>query len=253
MFRNDINKVFNYTSQMNAPIDKINMHEAWQGQADCEKCSLRQSVLFADLDESDFSQIHDPINQFHYNAGTRIYSSGEAGSKIYTIRSGLVKLVQYLPDGNYRIVRLMWPSDVIGLEVLVGQGYQHDAICLQGTEVCQIPRDSVNNLSLKNPVLHKSLMERWQKALSDADTWLTCLSTGTARQRIARLVVEMADKHSSGLCCLFSREDMGAMLGVTTETVSRIIAEFKRDGLLIKKTSNCYQLNIAELNVISGD
>ena len=237
---------------MNPRIEKTNVHEAWQGHADCKNCSLRQSVLFADLDESDFTKLHDPIHQYEYNSGKRIYSAGDQGSKIYTIKSGLVKLVQYLPDGNYRIVRLMWPTDVIGLEVLLGQDYQHDAICLQTTEVCQIPVDSVNKLSLQNPILHRGLMQRWQQALSDADSWLTRLSTGTARQRIARLVLQMADKNAENLCCLFSREDMGAMLGITTETVSRIIAEFKRDGLLLKDSGVCYKLNKSALTDVAG-
>ena len=74
-------------------------------------------------------------------------------------------------------------------------------------------------------------MSRWQRALSEADAWLTELSTGSARQRVARLLLRLVRDRESSECDLFSREDMGAMLGITTETTSRTIAEFKRQGL----------------------
>jgi CRP/FNR family transcriptional regulator, anaerobic regulatory protein len=77
-------------------------------------------------------------------------------------------------------------------------------------------------------------MARWQRALSEADAWLTELSTGSARQRVARLLLRLVRDRESSECELFSREDMGAMLGVTTETTSRTIAEFKRQSLLVE-------------------
>ncbi|MGV6852902.1 MAG: Crp/Fnr family transcriptional regulator [bacterium] len=236
---------------MKSQFMKIPVNDAWQGVANCEHCKIRDSVLFADLTEQDFSRMHDDINQFEFDEGARIYTQGSKDKHVYTIRSGLVKLVQYLPDGNYRIVRLVWPSDVVGLEVLLGQSYQHDAICLQHTELCKISDQSIQDLSAENPVLMRKLMERWQKALADADTWLTRLSTGTARQRVARLILKLTKKQDMGDACLFSREDMGAMLGLTMETVSRIIAEFKREGLLIKTLSSCHQVDVVRLEKVA--
>jgi len=44
--------------------------------------------------------------------------------------------------------------------------------------------------------------------------------------------LRLIDTDGRGLCELFNREDIGAMLGITTETASRVIAEFKRNGTL---------------------
>ena len=68
-----------------------------------------------------------------------------------TIRSGLVKLTQILPDGTQRIVRLQGATDILGLEALLDQTYQHTATALQPTEVCRIPVETVRGLSRNDP------------------------------------------------------------------------------------------------------
>jgi CRP-like cAMP-binding protein len=231
----------------------VTLRDAWSGEADCLNCSLRATVLFAGLEEKDFERIHDPIDQFAIKPGTVLYHAGDEGDYMFTVRVGSFKLVQYLPDGGQRIVRLARSTDVIGLEALLGERYLHDAIALQPTEVCRFPARVVRALSGDNPKLHHELMARWQRALSEADSWLTELSTGSARQRVARLLLRLVRDRESSECELFSREDMGAMLGVTTETTSRTIAEFKRQSLLVESSPNLFLLDIPNLRRIAED
>jgi CRP-like cAMP-binding protein len=172
---------------------------------------------------------------------------------MFTIRSGALKLVQFLPDGNQRIVRLVRATDVVGLEALLGQPYQHDAVVLQPTQACSLPTSVVEALSESNPKLHKELLSRWQHALEEADAWLTELSTGSAKQRVARLLLRLVRNEETSECDLFSREDMGAMLGITTETASRTIAEFKRSSLLVETRPNHFLLDIRNLERIAED
>lgn len=211
---------------------RVPFKDVWSGEADCLRCALRESVLFAGVREADFEKIHQPINQYQLQPGQLLYHAGDHGDRMYTVRSGVVKLVQYLPDGSQRIVRLVRTADVTGLEALIGAPYEHDAVVLQTTEVCLLPVATVQALSSENPALHVELLKRWQRALSEADAWLTELSTGPARERIARLLLRMVRDQHSDECQLFGREDLGAMLGITTETASRTIAEFKRQALL---------------------
>jgi CRP/FNR family transcriptional regulator, anaerobic regulatory protein len=235
-------------------VKSVPLREAWSGEADCVNCSIRTSVLFAGLTESDFAQIHDPIDQYNLKPGTSLYRTGDAAEHMFTIRTGVLKLVQYLPDGSQRIVRIARTTDVLGLEAMLEGGcYQHEAIALQPTEVCRLPGRVVRELGYKNPDLHRELISRWQRALNEADAWLTELSTGSARQRIARLLLRLVRDRESSACQLFSREDMGAMLGITTETASRTIAEFKRQSLLVETSPNRFLLDIPNLKRIAED
>lgn len=224
------------------------------GGADCASCSIRKSVLFAGLEISDCESIHQPIDDLILAPQDVLYHAGDPAQAVFTIRRGLLKLVQYLPDGRQRIVRLLRATDVTGLEALLGQSYQHDAIVLQQSELCRIPLEVIQRLDRDNPKLRKELMVRWQRALDEADAWLTQLSTGSARARMARLLQRLASGREDGAFELFGREDMGSMLGITTETASRIIAEFKRSGAL-QEISGSVSLKCdnAALNKIAAD
>ena len=231
---------------------KVALRDAWSGEADCRHCALRKSALFAGLEESDFQHIHDPVDQFTLPACALIYRAGDPSDFMFTVRMGIVKLVQYLPDGCQRIVRLARSTDILGLECLVERTYEHHAVTLHSTQICRYPVAMVRELSADNHTLHQELMNRWQRALTEADAWLTELSTGTAKQRVARLIIRLSD-HESSRCELFSREDMGAMLGITTETTSRIVAELKRKSLLVETSPNIFLLDFPNLRRMADD
>jgi len=234
-------------------IKTVTNDAAWSGEADCSICKLRDTVLFSGLQEEDFEHIHKPIEQTLLQPGSILYRAGDKADRLFTIRSGLVKLVQYLPDGTQRIVRLLRTSDVTGMEALLGGTYQHDAIIMQPTETCDLPVDVVKRLSKENSKLHEELMKRWQMALEEADLWITQLSTGSARQRVARLLQRLICGVETHECRLFNREDMGAMLGITTETASRTIADFKRSGILNEKSHGLYTVDMDKIKQLTGD
>ncbi len=232
-------------------LEKQAIANAWTGISSCESCVIRHMALFADLEHEDFELIHKPILEINKFSGETLYNQGEEGQYLYTIRSGVVKLTQYLPDGGQRIVRLLRQGDIVGLETLVSPVYEHFATVLRDAELCQIPRDVVERLNKETPRLHSQLLSRWHVAVQRADEWLTELSTGSSKSRVARLVIGLSDKNDQ-TCHLFSREDLGAILGVTTETTSRIIAEFKRDGALKDKGKNHFWADLERLETIAN-
>lgn len=212
-------------------MDRTAIQAAFQGNPECKSCAIRDMVLFADLNEEDFDLIHRPIDDLQLPKDTTLYRQGDQGTALYTLRVGTIKLIQYARDGTLRIVRLLRPGDVAGMEALLGQPYLHDAVALEEIQVCRLPVEVLERINSRTPRLHKQLMARWQRALNEADTWLTELSTGPAKVRVARLMLHLADQRQ-GDCVLIGREDMGAMLGITTETASRVIATLKREGTL---------------------
>ena len=225
---------------------------AWKGPVECRSCSIRDLVLFADLTEHDFTPVHARIDEILYAPGAPLYESGQTGHHVFTLRGGLVKLVQCAPDGTQRVVRLLRPSAIAGLESLLARPYEHTAIALRPTSACRIPVPVINDLKARIPNLQRRLLERWHQSLHDADEWLTRLSTGSARARMARLLLRLPTCED-GLCEVFSREDLGAMLGITTETASRIIADFRRTGVVSEMGQNRFKCRTDALNLIATD
>lgn len=228
-------------------MKRVTLNEAWTGLADCRNCNVRQSVLFAQLSEADFDAIHRPIDQLAYPPGSDIYTEGDPAGSILTIRAGLVKLTQCRAVGTQRIVRLLHRTDVIGLEALLTDSYQHTATVLHATEVCRIAKETVRDLALRQPALYNELMARWHRALSDADRWITEFNTGSARGRVARLLLWLVERNDGERCDLFSREDLGAVLGLTPETASRVMAERKRQGYISEPRPNHFLCDVPNL------
>lgn len=210
----------------------IKTESAWRGTADCKACGVRQLVLFADLNEHDFGLIHAPIDELEYAAGVSLFTEGGAAKGVFTLRQGMVKLVRSTLDGRPRIVRVLRAGDVVGLEALASPQYDCDAVTLTPVSVCRIPLDVVIKLSSSSPRLHAQLMKKWQHALKEADDWLADMNFGTARRRVGNLVLKMRSADNREISMLFSREDMGAMLDLKLETVSREISRLVREGAM---------------------
>ena len=227
----------------------IKTESAWRGTADCQACSIRDMVLFADLNEQDFGLIHAPIDDLMFHAGQVLYPEGADAPGVYTVRNGQIKLVRHTPDGRQRIVRVLKAGDVAGLEALAGSRYDSEAVALNEVSVCRIPTAVVHRLSQNSPRLHARLLQKWHGALREADDWLAAINFGTARQRVSQFVLKMRHTTDPSVTTLFSREDMGAMMDLKLETVSREISALVKAGALepLDRHGRLYRVQVGVL------
>lgn len=201
-------------------------------RAECADCDIRKSALFGNLNKEELEHLLQPVYTQHREPRTRLYEESMAGHHAYTVRSGLVKLVKAMPNGEVRIVRLISQADFIGLETLLNEPYRHTAIAVTPIEVCRIPLDVLKNLDQHSQVFRNQLMARWQKSVDEAENMITELSTGKAAARLAHLILRYFGDGLGEIWNSPARDDIAQMLDVTTETASRLMAEFKREGLI---------------------
>jgi CRP-like cAMP-binding protein len=223
----------------------------WIGRAKCAVCDVRNFVLFAGLTVRELDAILQPIDNLHARAGATLYAQGAPATSLFTVRSGLVQLRLDLPNGSHRIVRLLRPGDVVGMEALVDERYRHSAVVMRDADLCRIPREVVMHLDQTNPGVHQGLLKRWQCSIDQADHFIVALSTGPAEARMARLLLTLCSDNQPE--ALPSREAMGALLGITTETASRVMAEFRRRGLIHTRQGSevvCDHRGLAELAML---
>lgn len=227
---------------------KVILNKDWNSEVNCNRCRIKDLVLFAHLTADDFNHIHSPITNIEFSPSEKLYSEGRAGKHIYTIRSGLVKLETKQPDGNLRIVRLLTQGDVTGLETITGESYHHTATALKSIEVCKIPEEVIHSLQAHSQILCRDIMDRWSKSVHQADEWLAKLNTGPARQRVDELINYLIENSETAPeFFLPSRDDIASILGLTRETVSRAIADMKRDGRISSYGHGIYERNIVDI------
>jgi len=238
----------------NEAVQSFCTNAEWMGRAHCDKCHIRKLMLFSELPDSAFHDLLHPIDHFMYPPGAVLYEAGTRNPFIYSIRRGMVKLEHIAQDGTTRIVRLLGPGSAIGLELLDGaETYHYTAVAINQVDLCRLPVPTVKQLESEYPVLYEHVVQQLQDQLDLADQWIVALGAGTAKQRVAQLLLVLdkffADNNHAFI--LLSREDMAAMIGIAVETVSRMIAEFKRQEILYKTDDKLYMCNTVELMKIA--
>lgn len=208
--------------------------EKWPGRPDCVHCAIRGTVLFSVLNEAELGEVLQDIDNRWYETGWELFSQGIKAGHVYTIRAGCVKMEHALDDGSRRIVRMHYRGDAIGLESVLGLPHRNSAIVLQRADICRIPVSVIHALKQRNPHIYEQLMQRWQSNLEEAESFITELGTGQAETRLARLLLKL-DDHSEHQCIPnLLREDIAAIIGVTTETASRLMADFRRRKFILE-------------------
>lgn len=199
----------------------------------CASCSVRQFALFGALDDEALARIHHRIADLTLEPGQTLYAAQDSGSAVFTVRSGVLRLERSSEAGDRRILRLAGRTDLLGMESILRQTYATDAVACTEVQVCRIPRVLIDELSAAHPEITRDLMKRWQRALDDADEWLTELARGPARHRMLRLLLKLSEfGDEAGRIWLPTRQEMGAMLDMTFETASRLVSALRREGVL---------------------
>ncbi len=214
----------------------------------CTACRLGSCDTYRH--DLDLARGAGPGQTVHFPAGAVMARQGHAGTNMYSLCEGLVKLEQGLPDGQMRTVRVLKPGDLLGLELLSGQVNRYTATTLSQARACRTPVHRVWETAQHDSQLRQSLTAQWQQSLDEADFVIAHLSTGPARQRVARLLMHLTRRQARQLSQVMPREDMASLLGLTPETVSRTCAAFKREGLLHER-AGILSVDQARLSAIS--
>jgi len=227
----------------------------WEGRADCEHCPIRKFDIFADVDLHKHEALLNRIDLYNYAKKSKLYVEGSPAIGMYIVRKGLLKLEATLDDGTARIVRLVRKGELAGVESLLnnGQCFDQTAIALKDTEVCRVPYEVINGILTSDPGFNKSVLKEWHQQIEASDRVLVEYSTGTLRQRCARVLLMLIDEANyeakTGIE-IMGTEDFAALTGVTRESVSRVLSEFKRKKLLTKDGQNKFLFNEAGLRSI---
>jgi CRP/FNR family nitrogen fixation transcriptional regulator len=183
-----------------------------------------------------------------------LYPEGSDATHIYRVVSGCVRTVKLMADGRRQVCTFMFAGDLIGLDDTTVHDFGAEAVT--ESVLRRYPRRTVDALAESAPVLGRALRDDMMTSLHAIHQQLTLLGRRTASERIAAFLLEMDRRiprtTKSLLHLPMSRGDIADYLGLTVETVCRLLAQMKRDQILIILRAGVQLLDRAALRHQAG-
>lgn len=177
-----------------------------------------------------------------------IYYEGDVANTAYLVISGSVKTTKMNEGGKELMTGIYHPEDYFGITSLFSSNeYKETAEVLEDTELCFLPKDSVNTLLYKYPDIAKKFISILAQNVNDHEEQLLQLAYCSVRKRMAEVLLRLHASHSSNDCFEISRENLASMAGMASETVSRILTDFKSEKLIDKTAGKITLLDITNL------
>ena len=187
--------------------------------------------LLAELGMTSGSKPMVSLNELTYKEGTEIYGEKEPADYVYQVRTGAVRKYKLLSDGRRQIGAFKLVGDIFGLEN--GSEHRFTAEAVVETTVRLISR-CLEAVADNDPIFARNLLRMTTSNLEHAENHMLLLGRKTSLEKVAAFLLEM-DKRltAAGVMALpMTRLDIADYLGVTLETVSRVLSQLHGAGVI---------------------
>ncbi len=200
---------------------------------------LRGVPFFADLKLEALRAINPLFHERGYAADETIYVAGDPADRLFLVADGKVKLIRHTLRGQDVMLDILKPGDLFGsLSALGDDTYLDTAQAQTMCCVLTIAAADFQMILQRHPLVAVRVLNVIADRLKTAHEMIKQLSAYSVEQRIASTLLQLADrlgKPQGGSLLIqtpLSRQDLAAMTGTTTETVSRVISQFRHAGLI---------------------
>lgn len=200
---------------------------------------LRQVIVFQNATDDDLNQILSHSITRSVEEGEFFFFQGDPADYLYVLTAGQVKLLQSNPSGQQVNLRTIYPWQMFGaLGAVRGAEatYPASAQALENSAALAMKSLFLKEMMQTRPYLAAGLMQLMTSYIQEMQSRYRELATERVEQRIARALLRLTSqsgqKVDSGIELSFSRQDVAEMSGTTLYTVSRVMAEWERQGLV---------------------
>ena len=203
----------------------------------CQGCEVRDKAVCGVLDCARLEQFRNLGWTLKLGTGQTLFHEGDPATRVFTLTSGTLKLYKLLPDGRRQVTGFMHPGDFLGMSSDDEHAFSAEA--LEGAQLCWFPRNRFDDFVEENGSMERELYRMAAHELAAAQQQMVLLGRKTASERLASFLLLLAKRaeqipgRSANLVRLpMSRSDIADYLGLTKETVSRVLSAFRRDRLI---------------------
>jgi CRP/FNR family transcriptional regulator len=163
-----------------------------------------------------------------------------------------VKIFTRGDEGKEQIIHIAKEGEIIGFRAMFsGESYKVSATSLEESNICFISKDDFLNMIDTNPTLRNGIMRELSKELADRAIFITNLAQKSVRERLAFALLILNDVYNGDEINL-TREDMANFVGTATETLIRLLKDFKEEGLIEIHTRKLEIVDKAKLERVAS-
>lgn len=204
-----------------------------------EPGALRAIEMFDGLGDEDLRRVAACVHERRYRKGAVIFGEGEPGEAVYFVRHGRVKVYRVSPDGREQIIAIWTDNQVFGLVVALDRSpYPASAQAVEDSVIWMIRTDDLDRLLEQIPSLRARLMSAVAWRLRQAQDRVHELSVSGVHERLAAFLLQRAracgEKVPGGtrMKLDLTHQEIGGLIGASRETVTRVLADFRREGAI---------------------
>lgn len=203
----------------------------------CQQCVVKQFNILKALGEQDLISISGCKSSRIIKKGEILFREGESINGVYCVKSGVCKMSKLSLNGKDQIVKLVVKGDLIGERSLITEEKSNlTAIAINDMVVSFIPKNEVLHDLRKNASFSMDMLQEMAKELKHADNVIVDMAQKSVKQRLADVLLflnKKIDVDVNGyLRIILSREDYASIVGTATESVIRILSQFKKEGFI---------------------
>lgn len=174
-----------------------------------------------------------------------LYYEEDSATGIYLVLSGKIKTIKMAEDGRELMTGIYQTEDFLGTNIILSnKPYDDTATALEDSYLCFFPKAQFDELLRLYPDVAGKFLKILSNEIRNKDAYLLQLAYQSVRKRIAEAILRLFRKESDETDSInISRDDLAALSGTASETVSRTLTEFKNEGLIEKKGSILKILN----------
>ncbi len=220
-------------------------------------CINSNETVFRHLTQEQRDMLNEHKSCKTYKKGAVIYQEGSRTNGLYCINEGIVKIYKTGIDGREQIIYFAKDGDIIGYRsILSGELACSSAKTIQDGELCFIPGDLLIKLIKTNGDFSMDVLQQSCKELGEANSYITDIAQKTVRERLAEVLIKLKENfdldENNELQISLTREELANIVGTATESVIRLLSEFKQDRLIDLKGRKIRLLDIKKLEKISN-
>ena len=225
----------------------------------CERCGVQQTCI-GHSPEAGASGEFCGLRGRHrvQRPGSHLFRLGDRFASLYVVRSGSIKTYLTSENGEEQILGFHQPGDVLGFDAIAEGRHPCSAAALETSSVCILNFSDISRLCHESPQTFQRLLETISRETLRLEDCLL-LGRRSAEQRLAAFLLAQAERQGQrgysrrALTLTMSRTDIGKYLGLTVETVSRVLTRLQDLGLLTKERNEIRVHDLEAMRRVAGD